>query len=294
MLRMLVLVLCGTAYANPEITVDLPGGATMEFVWIEPGTFTMGTTEEQERGLLNDGVLLNWTKDEQPAHQVTISQGFYLGRFEITQGQWEAVMRTRPWSPWMGAGGYVREGSRKPASFVSWTGVQDFILVLNEATNDAIYRLPTEAEWEYACRAGTTTFWSFGDNEQQLRDHVWFSANAYGEEWYAHEVGTKLPNPWGLFDMHGNVSELCQDWHGPYSGESLVDPTGPPGPAALSPDRVIRGGNYTADGIATGSAYRNGIGQDLVSYFFGARLLKTAPPSTVVTPQTWGGVKSGK
>jgi formylglycine-generating enzyme required for sulfatase activity len=176
---------------------------------------------------------------EGPQHEVTISQGFYLGKFEITQGQWEAVMGTTPWS----GKDFVQSNPNHPAVWVSWDDMQEFIGRLNEAAGEELFRLPTEAEWEYAARAGTTTRWSFGDDESQLGDYAWYFANAWdvGEQ-YAHEVGMKLPSPWGLYDMHGNVWEWCQDWWGTnyYSSSPSVDPIGP----ATGEARVLRGGGY--------------------------------------------------
>ena len=167
--------------------------------WIEPGTFLMGAAD------------LGFTE-----HEVTISRGFYLGKYEITQGQWESVMGSNP--SYFG-------GSNRPVEQVSWNDVQEFIGRLNEAAGEEVYRLPTEAEWEYACRAGTTTRWSFGDDEGQLGEYAWYTGNnsPYGTK----EVGTKRPNPWGLYDMHGNVWEWCQDWYGSYTSDSQIDPAGP-------------------------------------------------------------------
>jgi len=150
----LLLTWVSVGYANEEIIVDLPGGATMAFVWIEPGTFTMGSPSSEPG---------RWD-DEGPQHEVTISRGFYLGKFEVTQGQWQAVMGTRPWA----GESYVRENPNHPAVYISWNDVQAFIQKWNEAAEDSLYRLPTEAEWEYACRAGSVTRWSFGDDESQL------------------------------------------------------------------------------------------------------------------------------
>ena len=160
----LLLMWIGVGYANQEISVDLPGGATMEFVWIEPGTFLMGTTEEQEQYLMGLGSLWNdLFLSERPEHEVEISQGFYLGKFEVTQGQWEAVMGTTRWS-----GKQVEANPNHPAVYISWNEWQEFVRRLEEAAGDASYRLPTEAEWEYAARAGTTTMWSFGDDAGRL------------------------------------------------------------------------------------------------------------------------------
>ena len=174
--------------------------------------------------------------DEGPVHEVTISKGFYLGKYEVTQGQWEGVMGTTPWR----GKDYVRSGSDYPAVYVSWDDAQEFISRLNSAAGSEVYRLPSEAEWEYACRAGTTTRWSFGDDESQLTHYAWYGAYRRGDvgEKYGHRVGTKRANPWGLYDMHGNVSEWVQDWKGDYSSSSVVDPLGP----STGSYRVVRGG----------------------------------------------------
>jgi len=237
----------GAAFANPEIVVDLPGGASMEFVWIEPGTFTMGTTPEQEQLLLDKKIGWGNVAPEQPAHQVTITQGFYLGKYEITQGQWAAVMGTRPWQQWQAdfetkgwaeEGQTVLEGQNYAAPWINWNDAQAFVEALDAGAGSPLYRLPTEAEWEYACRAGTSTLWSFGDDEGQLDEYAWYGANTcdIGECW-PHEVGTKLPNPWGLFDMHGNLTEICSHGHRKYPDAAEEDPTGPVEP----PSAVVPG-----------------------------------------------------
>jgi len=239
----------GWTCKDATITVDLPGGATMEFVWTEPGTFTLGSpSSEPDR---ND-----W---EGPQHEVTISQGFYLGKYEITQAQWESVMETTPW---------VQEDPNSPAVWISWDDVQELIRRLNETAREEIYRLPTEAEWEFACRAGTETRWSFGDDESLLGNYAWYSSN--NSPWGTKEVGQKLPNPWGLYDMHGNVWEWCQDWYEDYSSDAQVDPMGP----ASGSGRVVRGGYFDGDARWTRSAYRDYFAPDDRSYDFGARLLR--------------------
>jgi len=239
------------------ITVDLPGGGIMELVWIESGTFTMGSPSSEP----------GWFSNEGPQHQVTISRGFYLGKYELTQGQWESVMGTRPWS----GQDYVQEDANHPAVYISWEDVQELISRLNEAAGEELYRLPTEAEWEYACRAGTTTSWSFGDDEGQLEDYMWYAANTLdaGLE-YAQPVGTKLPNPWGLYDVHGNVWEWVQDWYGNYSSESQRDPTGP----ASGAHRASRGGSFLAYARYVRSGYRSYNLPDFRYGGIGARLLR--------------------
>ena len=208
-------------------TATLPGGASMAFVEIESGTFTMGSpSNEVRRG-----------SDEGPEHEVSISKEYYLGKYEVTQGQWEAVMGTTPWS----REAYVQANADNPAVYVSWNDAQAFVQKLNVAAGDSLYRLPSEAEWEYACRSGTTTRWSFGDDESKLKDYAWYGDNAWdvGEQ-YAHKVGTKLSNPWGLNDMHGNVWEWCGDRYGSYSSISQTDPQGPSSGSL----RVFRGGYF--------------------------------------------------
>ena len=217
-----------------ELVVSLPGGAEMEFVWIGPGTFQMGSPNS-ESGRDND----------EKAHEVEISQGFYLGKYEITQGQWESVMGETPWS----GESYVQSNSSHPAVYISWEDVRRFAAKLNSEAGEAVYRLPTEAEWEYACRAGTQTRWSFGDDEFALGSYAWYADNAWNAgEQYAHAVGTKLPNPWGLYDMHGNVWEWVNDWYGEsyYNSSPRVDP---PGPTSGS-YRVFRGGHFGNDAQA--------------------------------------------
>ncbi len=206
----------------------------MEFVLIRPDTFAMGSPDSDQDA----------DHDEKPTHEVTISQPFYLGRYEVTQAQWQAVMGNNP---------SKFKGNDRPVENVSWDDVQQFIQKLNEKEKQAsgtLYRLPTEAEWEYAARAGTTTRYSFGDEASQLGDYAWYGKNAGNT---THPVGQKKPNPWGLHDMHGNVWEWVQDWHGDYPPESVTDPTGP----ATGVLRVLRGGSWISNGQDVRSANRN-------------------------------------
>jgi formylglycine-generating enzyme required for sulfatase activity len=244
--------------------VRLPGGETVafEFVWIEPGTFLMGSqAAEPER-----------EEGEGPRHEVTISRGFWLGKYEITQEQWAAVTHTSPWS----GQAFVVEDPKCPASYISWEDVQAFIRLLNEADGSTAYRLPTEAEWEYACRAGTTTYWFFGDDSAPLGEYAWYKVNAWdlGEQ-YAHPVGAKRPNPWGLYDVYGNVWEWVQDWFSDtyYGNSPAVDPQGP----ETGLLRVRRGADFHYYDWGTRSARRGRSTPLFVNCVVGARLLRQEP-----------------
>jgi formylglycine-generating enzyme required for sulfatase activity len=220
--------------AQPAATRSSAGGKKrnslgMEFVYISPGNFMMGFDGKQ--------------------HRVTLTRGYYMQTTEVTQGQWERVMGTRPWS----GKDYVRENSNNPTVYISWNDCWEFINRLNQKEGTNKYRLPTEAEWEYACRAGSSTRFCFGDSDSQLGNYAWFRKNAHdvGDK-YAHGVGTKRPNAWGLYDMHGNVWEWCQDWYGSYPSGSVTDPTGPTSGSV----RVIRGGAWNGHARDCRSANR--------------------------------------
>jgi len=197
-----------TAAAPSELTLDLGGGVTMKMVLIRPGKFMMGY-------------------EGQGRHEVTISKPFYLGATEVTQAQYEAVMGTNP---------SQFKGATNPVEMVSWNDAAEFCRKLSEKTRQAV-RLPTDAEWEYACRAGTQTMFSFGNNASALGDYAWWDGNS-GET--THPVGQKKPNAWGLYDMHGNVWEQCADRYEPYPKGPVTDPSGP----AAGHYRVLRGESW--------------------------------------------------
>lgn len=250
-------ITCATVGRSENIVVELRDGVAMEFVWIEPGTFLMGSpASSPARG-----------GDEGPQHAVSISKGFYLGKFEITQAQWVAVMGTAPWTRRK----YVQAEPNHPAVYISWVDMQEFLRRLNEAADRDLYRLPTEAEWEYACRAGTTTSRSFGDDESQLGDYAWYLENvgdARGK--FAQPVGSKQPNPWGLYDMHGNVWEWVQDWYSnSYANAKQIDSTG----AASGSTRVMRGGGFVNRARNVRSAKRFSFDPSLRYCAIGARLV---------------------
>ena len=223
----------------------------MEFVRIEPGAFMMGS----ENGFAN----------ERPAHKVEITKPFYLGTYPVTQEQWLAVMGSNP---------SRFKGERRPVVNVSWNDVQSFLNKLNGGEHE--YRLPTEAEWEYACRAGTTTEYSFGDDKSLLGDYAWSWENSEGT---AHPVGQKKPNPWGLYDMHGNVWEWVQDWYSAdyykqFQNKTAIDPKGPD----KGSPRVIRGGGWDSRATGLRSAVRiSSAPGNAYNYVLGFRLLRTIP-----------------
>jgi len=211
-----------------SLTVELGGGAQMDFVCIPAGKFMLGADDSRS--------------DEKPVTKVTITRPFYFGKYEVTQEQWQAVMGSNP---------SYYQGTNLPVEQVSWNAAKDFLTNLSARAPDYRFRLPTEAEWEYACRAGTTTQYSFGDSDAALSEHGWFTGNG---ERKTHPVGEKKPNPWGLYDMHGNVWEWCQDWYAPYPGGEVTDPTGP----ATGANIVMRGGSWSHPARDLWSSYRFG------------------------------------
>ena len=223
-----------TRRAGEEKSVQLPGGVKLELVWIPPGEFLMGSpANEKDR-----------SNDEGPQRRVRIAKGFWMGKYEVTQEQWAAVMSTRPWANEK----YAKSNPRHAVSYVSWDNCQEFVKRLNTQfpIPNSAFRLPTEAEWEYACRAGTATRFYYGDDPDysRLGHYAWYRKNTYdvGDK-YAHSVGQKKPNAWDLYDMHGNVYEWCQDWYGEdYYGKS---PSGDPKGPSSGSCRVLRGGSWS-------------------------------------------------
>jgi len=246
--------------AGEERTFTLPGGARIEMVWIPAGTFTMGTAEAHKQALQSEKLWEDWMSREQPAHEVTLSRGFWLGKYELTQKQWEAVMGNNP---------SKYKGTKRPVEQVSWEDVQGFIGKLNQAEGRKVYRLPTEAEWEYACRAGTSTVWPFGNEESRLGSYAWYDKNNSPSG--TKDVGRKQPNGWGLYDMLGNVYEWCQDWYGSYSSGTQTDPTG----SSAGSNRVYRGGDFFNGAQSARPANRYYYSPGSRYYSLGARLLRT-------------------
>jgi serine/threonine protein kinase/formylglycine-generating enzyme required for sulfatase activity len=200
-----------------EKEVELPGGAKIAFVLIPPGEFLLGSTqEEQERMLKSLGAKEEYVNIEGPQHSVRITQPYYLARFETTQAQWQAVMEANP---------AKFPGPNRPVEQVSWDDLQPFLKKLNANAGTAGPKiiLPTEAQWEHACRAGTTTAYWFGDDDTALANYEWCRiANQKTEA--PVDVGQLKPNPWGLYDMLGNVQEWCADAGGRYQSIPATDP----------------------------------------------------------------------
>ncbi|NNE34353.1 MAG: formylglycine-generating enzyme family protein [Rhodothermales bacterium] len=227
----------------------------MSFVNIPEGEFSMGTS----RSLVE---ISNLTKiyggqdrllhAENPRHSVRISS-FNLQTTEVTQSQWTNVMGTQPWH---GKHSFVKEGPLFPAQYVTWNDAVEYCKKLGE-TDGSVYRLPTEAEWEYACRASTEALFAFGDDAAELKDFGWFDGNAHAiRESYAHRTARRKPNRWGLYDMHGNMWEWCSDrYQADYYSESpALDPSGP----QRGNKRVVRGGSWRDNDFVARSACRVG------------------------------------
>ncbi|OHB66298.1 MAG: hypothetical protein A2Y77_06600 [Planctomycetes bacterium RBG_13_62_9] len=223
---------------------------------IPAGTFMMGSPSNES----------GRRDDEGPQHQVTLTKPFYCGQFEVTQGQWQQVMGSNP--------SYSTDaGPDAPVEQVSWDDCQAFLnkLCEMEGVSEGTYRLLTEAEWEYACRAGTMTAYCFGDSAVVLGDYAWYYGNSPNG---THPVDQKKPNAFGLHDMHGNVWEWCVDWSGEYLSEPQIDPLGPPSGVL---HRVVRGGGWVSDAGGCRSADRGKGSLDDRDSDLGLRLARITP-----------------
>ena len=252
----------------------------MKFALIPAGKFKMGNHETPVETIKKVGGVEEHLADEYPAHEVTISKPFYMGIYEVTQAQWKAVMGTEPWKAER-ALGYMRLQPR-PEGFddypVAWMSSHDaieFCRKLSKKTGLSV-SLPTEAQWEYACRAGTTTTFSFGDDLSKLIDYGWYGGLATGQkEDYAHRVGQKKPNAWGLYDMHGNVWEFCSDWYDKdfYSRSPSVDPEN----TTKTDKPSLRSGAFHSVPTVSRSAQRNSwTSPTTVRYNYGLRVIVAA------------------
>ena len=242
----------GTSTHVPNVLTFKANGVTFQMVEVQGGTFMMGATSEQGSDADND---------EKPAHRVTLS-GFYIGKYEVTQSLWRAVMGSNPSST---------KGDNGPVTNVSWNDCQRFISELNLLTGKR-FRLPTEAEWEYAARGGNRSRgykYSGSDNPDEV---AWYSSNSGGD---IRDVGTKRPNELGVYDMSGNVYEWCQDWYGSYSNLSQTNPTVP----SSGSNRVSRGGCWIDYARSCRSSIRNYFTPDVSFNGLGLRLVLQSPDS---------------
>ncbi len=210
-------VVLATVTNSDNISIPVKDGISIEMVRVEAGTFTMGATPEMENPL----------DDEKPAHQVTLTNDYYIGKYEVTQALWKAVMGNNP---------SYSKGNNLPVERVSWDNCQKFISKLNRITGKT-FRLPTEAEWEYAARGGNKSRGYQYSGSSNLSDVAWYEDNSGNK---IHNVGSKQANELGIYDMSGNVHEWCQDWYDKYSNSSKVNPTG----ANSGSYRVSRGGGW--------------------------------------------------
>ena len=228
------------------ITIPVKNGINIEMVKVEAGSFNMGATPE----------MVNPWEDEKPVHRVTLTNDYYIGKYEVTQALWQAVMGKNP--SWF-------KGNDLPVEQVSWNDCQDFISKLNAMTGKR-FRLPTEAEWEYAARGGKKSRSYQYSGSNTLGDVAWYSDNSGSK---THAVGTKQPNELGIYDMAGNVDEWCQDWYVSYSSSPQTNPTG----AASGSDRVSRGGSWDFSARGCRSSYRRGNTPDFRNGDLGLRLV---------------------
>ncbi len=219
----------------------------MQMILIQPGEFSMGSPlTEKGRG------------SDEVQHRVRITKPFYIGKYEVTQEQWKAVMGDNP---------SFFKGAKNPVEKVSWNDCQNFIERLNRIVPGGGFRLPTEAEWEYAARAGTTTRFYWGDDPDytEIDKYAWYNKNSARR---THPVGTKKPNPWGLYDTSGNVWEYSGYYQKDYPLGLQIDPKGP----GSGEERVFRGGSWKSRAWYCRSANRGGLNPDFRSSNFGFRI----------------------
>jgi formylglycine-generating enzyme required for sulfatase activity len=263
---------------NPQVTDSassegevFTNSIGMKFALIPAGSFVMGSPEADEkasrRSFLSDFLAPVGKKKDLSQHKVTISKQFFMQTTELTQEQWKKVMGNNPSM-------YTRCGDDCPVESVSWEDAQEFIERLNQLEGTDKYRLPTEAEWEYGCRAGTTTKYNWGDEdpvcEPGAKNGARYDDNTKCDDKGAAPVMTYAPNRWGLYDMHGNVHERCQDWYGDYPGGQVTDPKGP----SSGKFRVSRGGSHGSDSWEIRAADRFYSPADRRSRFVGLRLMR--------------------
>ena len=234
-----------TVTSSDNISIPVKDGVSIDMVRVEAGTFTMGATPEME-------IYFDW---ERPTHQVTLTNDYYIGKYEVTQALWQAVMNSNPSNI---------KGDNLPVEQVSWNDCHEFISKLNSITGKK-FRLPTEAEWEYAARGGrkSQAYQYCGSNN--ISDVAWYWDNNTG---MTHPVGEKLPNELGIYDMSGNVLEWCQDLYGAYVSSSQINPKG----AVSGTDRVFRSGGWNGVASSCRLSCRSGFAPNVRCNYLGLRL----------------------
>ena len=232
--------------SDNTISIPVKDGISIDMARVEAGTFTMGATAEMKE--LYD--------DERPTHRVTLTNDYYIGKYEVTQALWQTVMGNNP---------SKFKGDNLPVEQVKWKDCQKFLSKLNRITGK-MFRLPTEAEWEYAARGGNKSRGYQYSGSNNLSDVAWYDNNSGNK---THAVGTKQANELGIYDMSGNVYEWCQDWFGKYNSSSQVNPTG----ANSGSDRVFRGGSWISNAGNCRSSYRDYITLGGRDSYLGLRLV---------------------
>ncbi len=239
-------VALGASLSGNTITIPVKNGISIDMVRVEAGTFTMGATQEMK---------YPWD-NEKPTHKVTLTNDYYIGKYEVTQALWQAVMGKNP---------SEFKGESLPVENVSWNDCQEFLSKLNIMTGKT-FRLPTEAEWEYAARGGKKSRGYQYSGSNNISDVAWYDSNSGNK---THTVGSKQANELGIYDMSGNVWEWCQDWYKGYSSSSQVNPTG----ANSGSNRVFRGGSWFDAARSCRSSCRSNNTPVTRYYFFGLRLV---------------------
>jgi len=230
---------------------DFTNSIGMEMVWCPPGTFWMGSPVDEE-GRFKDEAL----------HEVTITSGFWIGRFPVTQRQWRDVMgQNRTW--------FKDSGPDAPDELVNWSDAQEFCVSLSRLDGHD-YTLPTEAQWEYACRAGSKSTYFFGNDQERLKEYAWYSESTDD----VNPIGQKKANGWGIHDMIGNVTQWCLDWYGEYPSGKVTDPTGP----TTGSYRVLRGSCASFSERHCRSAYRTFNSPGSRYFAQGFRVVKNFKP----------------
>lgn len=245
-----LLFIVSLSFPGAAVSADYTNSIGMEFIKLNNGCFQMGRDPAVEEG----------SEDELPRHRVCITKPLYIGKTEVTQDQWMEVMGYNP---------SEFKGGDRPVERVSWRKIQEFTTNLNEKEWGARYRLPTEAEWEYAARAGTDTTFFFGNDPKQLFEYAWFGNEQAGEQ--THPVAGKRANPWGLYDMYGNVWELVRDSYDAryYANSPMEDPAG----ATSGRNKVARGGGWRHAAVHCRSAERDRVHERLLDSDLGFRLV---------------------